>query len=169
MYFYSVIHTNIQYKHKYPGHLQYNIWLIMPLRIKLRQTKRIQSAEGFFKTNFDKVKTLLNFERSKVFFCYHTKCHLAQCLPLNLTISTRIVVVPLLKVKILYTYHFSQFCSNQLRSPHSYSISPDEQIDQTRSSSFRERLCSVASYITLYLRLVSTLKGNFQQTYMRSR
>ena len=50
--------------------------------------------EGFFKTNYEKVKTLFNFIlRGLKYFCCRTKCYFAQCLPLNMTVSAPIVVL----------------------------------------------------------------------------
>ena len=58
-----------------------------------------------FKTSYEKVKTHFHFEGSKVFFLLdRTKCYFAQCLPLNLTVSIAIVVVPRMKLIIIYTY-----------------------------------------------------------------
>ena len=46
---------------------------------------------------------------------------------------------------------------------YSSSISPDEQIEQTRSFSFRQRVCPVVSSPTLCLRPVSPLKRKIPQ------
>ena len=52
--------------------------------------------EGFFKTNYKKIKTLYRFEGSKlVFSCYRTKCYFAQCLPLNRPGFNSIFFIPI--------------------------------------------------------------------------
>ena len=46
---------------------------------------------------------------------------------------------------------------------YSSSTSPDEHIEQTRSSRLKERVCPVVSSLSLCLRPVSTLKGKIPQ------